>query len=37
VAKKAHKDGTTLKQAAVELGLLSEQEFEEAVRPERMI
>jgi fumarate hydratase class II len=37
VAKKAHKDGTTLKQAALALGLLTEAEFEENVRPERML
>ena len=37
VAKKAHKDNQTLKQAAVELGLLSEKEFDEAVRPETMV
>ena len=37
VAKKAHHEGTTLKQAAVELGLLSEQEFDEWVRPEAML
>ncbi len=37
VAKKAHAEGTTLKQAAVELGLLSEEEFDELVRPEEMV
>ena len=37
VAKKAHKEGTTLKHAAVELGLLSEDEFDEWVRPEAML
>ena len=37
VAKKAHDEGTTLKQAAVALGLLSEQEFDEWVRPEAML
>jgi fumarate hydratase, class II len=37
VAKKAHAEGTTLKQAAIALGLLDEQEFDELVRPERMI
>eukprot|EP01084_Bolivina_argentea_P038209 70649_1 len=37
IAKKAHKDGTTLKQAAVELGFMSEQEFDEKVKPENMI
>ena len=37
VAKKAHQEGTTLKHAAVELGLLTEQEFDEWVRPEHML
>jgi fumarate hydratase class II len=37
VAKKAHKEGTTLKQAALALGLLTEAEFDENVRPERML
>ncbi len=37
VAKKAHAEGTTLKQAAVKLGLLSAEEFDEYVRPENMI
>ncbi|MFQ5448026.1 MAG: class II fumarate hydratase [Saprospiraceae bacterium] len=37
IAKKAHAEGTTLKQAAVELGLLSEAQFDEWVRPENMI
>jgi fumarate hydratase class II len=36
VAKKAHKEGTTLKEAALELGLLTEEEFDAAVRPEDM-
>jgi len=36
VAKKAHAEGTTLKQAAVELGLLSEEEFDQLVKPEEM-
>ena len=37
VAKKAHKEGTTLKQAVVALGLLAEHEFEQWVRPESML
>jgi fumarate hydratase class II len=37
VAKKAHKEGTTLKEAAVALGLLTEKEFDVKVRPEKMI
>ncbi|HSO22771.1 MAG TPA: class II fumarate hydratase [Chondromyces sp.] len=37
VAKKAHADGTTLKEAAVALGLLTADEFDELVRPEEMV
>merc|ERR1712187_241496 len=37
IAKKAHKDGTTLKQAAKELNLMSEDDFDEKVKPENMI
>ncbi len=37
VAKKAHKEGTTLKKAAIELGLLTEADFDRWVRPEDMI
>ena len=37
VAKKAFAEGTTLKAAAVSLGLLSEEQFDEWVRPENMI
>jgi fumarate hydratase class II len=36
-AKKAHKEGTTLKQAATGLGLLTPEEFDAWVRPETMI
>jgi len=36
VAKKAHKEGTTLKEAALALDYLSEEEFDAAVRPEDM-
>lgn len=36
-AKKAHKEGKTLKEAALELGIVNDQEFEEYVRPEKMI
>ncbi|HEX6013317.1 MAG TPA: hypothetical protein VFY87_16260, partial [Geminicoccaceae bacterium] len=35
--KKAHKEGTTLKESARALGLLEEEEFERWVRPERML
>jgi fumarate hydratase class II len=37
IAKKAHAEGKTLKQVAVELGLLTEEKFDEVVRPEQMI
>ncbi len=37
VAKTAHKNGTTLKEEAVRLGFVTEQEFDELVRPEKMI
>jgi len=37
IAKTAHKEGTTLKEAALKLGLLNEKQFAEWVRPEDMI
>jgi fumarate hydratase class II len=37
IAKKAHKENKTLKQAAVELAYLTEEEFERWVRPEDMV
>jgi fumarate hydratase, class II len=37
IAKKAHREGSTLKEAAVALGYLSAEEFDREVRPERMI
>jgi fumarate hydratase, class II len=37
VAKKAHAEGTTLRQACVDLGYLTGDEFDRAVRPEDMI
>ncbi len=37
VAKKAHKEHKTLKEAAVELELLTPEKFDEVVRPEKMI
>ncbi|NLT50082.1 MAG: class II fumarate hydratase [Ignavibacteria bacterium] len=37
VAKKAFKENTTLKAAAIELGLLTSEKFDEVVRPEQMI
>ena len=37
IAKKAHKEGTTLRQAAVKLGHVTGQQFDEWVRPEKMV
>ena len=37
IAKKAHKEGTTLKQAALASGLVSEAQFDEWVDPRKMI
>ncbi|PLX01267.1 MAG: class II fumarate hydratase [Marinilabiliales bacterium] len=37
IAKKAHAEGTTLKQAALDLELLTEKEFNEWVDPSKMI
>jgi fumarate hydratase class II len=37
VAKKAHAEGTTLKQAAGELGFLTDEEFDRWVKPESML
>jgi fumarate hydratase class II len=37
IAKKAHKEGTTLKEAALALGLLTDDQFNEWVRPENMV
>jgi fumarate hydratase class II len=37
VAKKAYTEGTTLRQACVELGYLTEAEFDRLVRPEKML
>jgi fumarate hydratase class II len=37
IAKTAHKNGTTLKEEAVNLGFLTEEEFDQWVRPEDMV
>ncbi|MEX0811735.1 MAG: class II fumarate hydratase [Chitinophagales bacterium] len=37
IAKKAHADGTTLKEAALEFGLLTAEEFDKWVVPENMV
>lgn len=37
IAKKAHAEGTTLKEATLALGLLTAEQFDAAVRPEDMV
>lgn len=37
IAKKAHKDGSTLKRAALDLGYLTEEEFNRYLKPENMV
>ena len=37
IAKKAHKDGTTLREAAIELALLTNEQFDQWVDPTKMI
>ena len=37
VAKTAHKNGTTLREEAVKLGFVTEEQFDAIVRPEKMI
>ncbi|RHW32748.1 class II fumarate hydratase [Lysinibacillus yapensis] len=37
IAKKAHKEGTTLKESAISLGLLTEEQFDEYIDPKKMI
>lgn len=37
IAKNAHEKGTTLKESAIELGILTAEEFDEKVRPENML
>jgi fumarate hydratase, class II len=37
IAKKAHKENKTLKEAAIELGLVTAEQFDEWVRPEKMV
>ncbi|MGN6159899.1 MAG: class II fumarate hydratase [Devosia sp.] len=37
IAKNAHKKGTTLRESAIELGLLTGEEFDAEVRPEKMV
>ena len=37
IAKKAHKEGTTLREAALALGYLTDEEFDQWVKPEDMV
>lgn len=37
IAKKAHKEGTSLREAALALELLTNEQFDEWVKPEDMI
>lgn len=37
IAKKAHHEGTTLKEAAVALGLLTAEQFDTLIKPEEMV
>jgi fumarate hydratase class II len=37
IAKKAHKEEKTLREAAMELGLVTSEQFDEWVRPEKMV
>ena len=37
IAKKAHAEGITLKEAAIELGLLTGEEFDQMVDPSKML
>jgi len=37
IAKKAHQEGTTLKQSAIALGLLTAEQFDEWVKPQDMV
>ena len=37
IAKKAHKENKTLKEAALELGLLTDEEFTKIVDPMKML
>jgi fumarate hydratase class II len=37
IAKKAHKENKTLREAAIELGYVTNEEFDKWVRPEDMV
>jgi fumarate hydratase class II len=37
IAKKAHKEHKTLREAAIELSLLTSEQFDQWVKPEKMV
>ena len=37
IAKTAHKEGTTLKEAAIKLGFLTSEQFDKWVQPSEML
>ena len=37
IAKKAHKNGTTLKEESIKSGLITEKEYDKIVNPKKMI
>ena len=37
IAQKAHRENLTLKQAALSLGLMTEEEFDRSFHPEKMV
>ncbi len=37
IAKNAHRNGLSLKESALQLGLLTAEQFDELVRPEKML
>ncbi|HLG33330.1 MAG TPA: class II fumarate hydratase, partial [Bacteroidia bacterium] len=37
IAKKAHRENKTLREAAIELGLLTSEQFDRWVKPEKMV
>jgi fumarate hydratase class II len=37
IAKTAHKNGSTLRETAIDLGLLTGEEFDAEVKPEQMV
>ena len=37
IAKKAHKEGTSLREAAIASGFVTAEQFDQWVRPEKMV